>query len=219
MADLEDHARRITELIAELETCSDEPARQRMFELLEHVDHVHRSCVWRLYDLMTELGGRGLVARLTTDPAVQTLFMLYDLVPVDAFTEAAERAVAPGETGRQAAGFIPLRSIRGRKPSWHVASSRRDLPPGNLRGLDIEGIPVLLCAVLDPDAIVAYRNSCPGSVLPLHLGSLAGGELHCPWHGCRYDVRTGKRLEGSGGDLEPFRVSIVGDAVQVAVNV
>jgi nitrite reductase/ring-hydroxylating ferredoxin subunit len=218
MPDLEDHARRITELIAELETYSDGAARQKMFELLEHIDHVHRSCVWRLYELTSELGGRGLVDRLATDPAVQTLFMLYDLIPVDAPTEAPAVEVAPRAAGREPAGFIPLRSIRGRKPSWQLASSRSELPPGRLRGLEIDGTPVLLCALDDRGAIFAYRNTCPGSVLPLHLGSLAGGELQCPWHGCRYDARTGRRLDGPGPDLEAFRVLVTGDAVQVATN-
>jgi nitrite reductase/ring-hydroxylating ferredoxin subunit len=34
--------------------------------------------------------------------------------------------------------------------------------------------------------------------LPLALGTLDGAEVHCPWHGCRYDVRSGRRVDDEG---------------------
>src|ERR687888_274195 len=123
MADVEDHAEQMLALIREFEQLQDEDLRGKIFELLEHVDHLHRSCIWRIFELTTELGGKGLVDRMTQDAAVKTLFMLYDLIPVDPLmpVQADVRVAAPA-TG----GFIPLRRVGGRKPSWKVAFARQD---------------------------------------------------------------------------------------------
>src|ERR671930_418904 len=83
MADLEQHAARIAELMQQFEAGAEPQTRERIFELLEHVDHLHRTCVWRLFELVTELGGKGLIDRVAQDPAVKMLFMLYDLIPAD----------------------------------------------------------------------------------------------------------------------------------------
>src|ERR687888_106175 len=142
MADVEDHAEQMLALIREFEQLQDEDLRGKIFELLEHVDHLHRSCIWRIFELATELGGKGLVDRMTQDHAVKTLFMLYDLIPVDPLmpVEANVRVTQPG-----AAGLIPLRNVGGRMPSWKVAFAREDLRPDTLRAVEIDGLPVLLC--------------------------------------------------------------------------
>src|SRR5919204_4815803 len=115
MSDIQNHASQVLELIREFERLENEPLREKIFELLEHIDHLHRSCVWRVFELATELGGKGLVDRMTQDVAVKTLFMLYDLVPIDPLTpvDATIRVTKPGN-----ANFIPLKNVGGRKPSW-----------------------------------------------------------------------------------------------------
>ena len=215
MADLEQHAARIAELMQQFESGDDAVAREKVFELLENVDHLHRTCVWRLFELVIELGGKGLIDRVAADPAVKTLFVLYDLIPTEPLRPVAGTAeVAAPHT----AGLIPLGVglLRGQRPNWKVAFARSDLPPGSLRGVEIDGTPVLLCGV--EDGVFAYRNGCGGGLLPLHLGAQARGEIHCPWHGCRYDVRTGKRLDGTGPDLEPFRVEVRDGTIHVAAQ-
>jgi nitrite reductase/ring-hydroxylating ferredoxin subunit len=214
MADVEEHAERLLALVHELEQHEDEQMRNKVLELLEHVDHLHRSCVWRLFELMTELGGKGLVDRVAQDPAVKTLFMLYDLIPVDPLmpVEANVRVAQPS-----AGGFIPLRNVGGRTPSWKVGFAREDLAAGALRGIEIDRLPVLLCAV--GDEVFAYRNACGRGVLPLHLGTLVDGEINCPWHGCRYDARSGRLIAGAGADLEAFPVSLRDGKIWVATNI
>lgn len=215
MTDIEQHATRIARLVETVESTYEEPQRQQVFDLLENIDHLHRSCVWRLFELMTELGGKGFVERIVADPLVKTLFVLYDLIPTDPLQPVQTNVeVAPAN----ASAFIPLRSVSGRAPAWKVAFARKDLQRGVLRAVEIEHVPVLLCALDDDDGVVAYRNTCPGSALPLHLGSLSNGELHCPWHGCRFDPRTGKQIGRSGLDLEAFSVSVREGSVYVAMN-
>ena len=218
MADIADHAERMLALIQEFEQLEEGPLRDRVFELLEHVDHLHRTCVWRVFELATELGGKGLVDRMTQDSAVKTLFMLYDLVPVDPLIPIeAQPARSPIPPTASGGGYIPLRSIGGRKPSWKLVFARTDLPDGALRAVEIDGTPVLLCGV--GGQVYAYRNACGRSVLPLHVGILQGSEVNCPWHGCRYDATTGALISGHGRGLEAFAVSIRDDQVFVATNV
>lgn len=214
MSDVDQHASRIAEIMESFESSSDDGTRQRVFELVEHVDHLHRTCVWRLFELMTELGGKGFVERITADPLVKTLFVLYDLVPTDPIRPVqSDVDVVPANAG----AFIPLRNVGGRALQWKVAFALDDLQPGVLKAVEIEGVPVLLYSLERRNQVFAFRNTCPGSALPLHLGSIAQGELHCPWHGCRYDPRTGKQIGGSGLDLEPFNVTVREGNVFVAM--
>jgi nitrite reductase/ring-hydroxylating ferredoxin subunit len=50
-------------------------------------------------------------------------------------------------------------------------------------------------------------NACGESPLPLDYSTLVGTELTCSWHGCRYDIRTGHRLDRpDAGHEEHLRV-------------
>ena len=72
-----------------------------------------------MFELLTELGGKGLVDRLATDPAVKTLFVLYDLIPSDPLQPVEWQRLAvlvepyPGE---QQPAVTPISSGQG----WDV---------------------------------------------------------------------------------------------------
>lgn len=86
-----------------------------------------------------------------------------------------------------------------------VAARATDVGGRALFGKLVDGYPVLLVRVAGGDTLRAYRNACPGSILPLHLGSREGDRVRCPWHGCGFDLATGERLEGEQGPgLEPL---------------
>lgn len=124
------------------------------------------------------------------------------------------KAAAPVQAGK----FIPLQQIRTiKRPVFTAVASVESLPPGTLKGVDVEGIRVLLCN-LDGD-VYAYRNACEGSVLPLDAGQLKGYALLCPWHNCVYDIRTGKRLDGGSGRLTVIPVALREGMIQLALAV
>ena len=81
--DVEQDAARIAQLVKRVEESKDYQMQEKIFELLQRIDRLHRICVWRIYELTTELGGKGLVERLARDPIIKTLFVLYDLLPPD----------------------------------------------------------------------------------------------------------------------------------------
>lgn len=104
-----------------------------------------------------------------------------------------------------------------RAPRWQEAAMLDALPPGTLRGVQVDGVAVLLVNT-DGD-VFAYHDACPDTPLALSLGQFDGEVIVCPWHGCRFDPRTGRRLVHRGTDLASFPVAIEGNAVRVAVNV
>lgn len=65
-----------------------------------------------------------------------------------------------------------------------------DVPPGEVRLLDVQGKPIALFCV--DGQFFAIDNTCTHRGGPLAEGELAGHEVTCPWHGARFDVRTGK---------------------------
>lgn len=215
---LEIHAGQIASMVEEIEELPDSELKLKTLSLIEGIDHLHRSCIWRLFELVTELGGKGLVDRLSSDPAVKMLFVLYDLIPTEPLRPVETQVpVIASNSG----GFIPLASLK-RSASWAVAFDSEDLPAGSVHGIEIDLTPVLL--VSTDAGTHAYRNACPGSVLPLHLGTLRDGILHCPWHGCRYEAATGRSLQegqegqqGKGG-LESFDVRVETGRIWVATN-
>lgn len=76
--------------------------------------------------------------------------------------------------------------------SWVVACRRADIPAGR-------GWPVRVgernLAVFDlGDAVVAVDNECRHVGNPIDDGFVSGGSVTCPWHGWRYDLRTGELL-------------------------
>ena len=85
---------------------------------------------------------------------------------------------------------------RANRPVYHDALAVEDLPDDTLRAVTINEVSVLLARV--GGEVYAIRNQCGDSPLPLDLGSLDGTEIRCSWHGCRYDVRTGRQLDGDG---------------------
>ena len=88
LAALEPLLDRLEELLADVEDL-DEPVRDRVFELLDGVDAVHRTAITRLADLLAD----DLPALRRTDVAVDWLFQAYGVGvdDVDAANAALEQ--------------------------------------------------------------------------------------------------------------------------------
>lgn len=58
-----------------------------------------------------------------------------------------------------------------------------------------------VCLVRMHGEVFAVEDRCPHRDFPLSGGDVAGGCLECPFHGARFDVRTGQCVSGpSEGD-------------------
>jgi 3-phenylpropionate/trans-cinnamate dioxygenase ferredoxin subunit len=65
----------------------------------------------------------------------------------------------------------------------------------------------------------AIENTCPHRGGPLAEGMVVGEEVICPWHGSRFNVKTGLVLTPPARQgVESFPVRVTGDDVEVEVD-
>ena len=85
-----------------------------------------------------------------------------------------------------------------------------------MSAVDVEGQPILIANV--DGAVHAHVNRCGRYAAALHFGTVrCRAAMLLAW--CRYDVRTGKRLDGGTHPLSVVPVVVEGDEIQVAVGV
>lgn len=155
-----------------------------------------------------------------------------DVVPLQAIQRDLEEALREGLLGFQElevrdgpvtdpAAFVPLGIRRASRPVYQDALSAGDVGPGEMYAVEI-GAESVLIANIGGD-FVAVRNRCGASPLPLQFGKLNGAELTCSWHGCRYDLRSGHRLDLADPMAEErlmvLPVAVQDGVVRVAVGV
>lgn len=90
-----------------------------------------------------------------------------------------------------------------------------DLPPGECRPVKAGKITVALCNV--GGTVYALDNTCPHAGGPLSEGFIDGECVECPWHGWRYNVKTGERPENPEIKVDCYPVHIDGDSIQVEI--
>lgn len=112
---------------------------------------------------------------------------------------------------------MPITVRRAHKPVFRDVLGVESLADGTMCALDVDGRPVLVVRI-GPEWL-AVGNRCGDSPLPLEFSRLDGTTLHCSWHGCQYDVRTGVRLDAEGDRLAVFPINVVDGKVRIAVDV
>ncbi len=151
-------------------------------------------------------------------------------IPLEGVRHDLEEALQSGLVGfqelvlaeRSPAGQPPsLLHVQGlrsaQRPRYRRVCATSDIAHGAMKAVDVDGQAVLVANV--EGQFYAVANRCGESPLPLQFGILEGAELRCSWHGCRYDVRTGHRLDGGAELLSVVPVAVDGDEVRVAVGV
>jgi nitrite reductase/ring-hydroxylating ferredoxin subunit len=104
---------------------------------------------------------------------------------------------------------------RPQQPVYRRLCAVADVGPGTLRAIDVDGRGILLANV--GGEFLAVSNQCGESPLPLQFSTLQGTELRCSWHGCRYDLRSGRRLDGPER-LTVFPVAVESGDIRLALG-
>lgn len=99
----------------------------------------------------------------------------------------------------------------------HDVAPLSALVEGEARAFRVNGEEVVLCR--HEGEVSALHGICTHEDLPLDGGHVEDGVLTCPWHGARYDVRTGRVLALPA--VRPLRVyrSRVDDDGRVHVEI
>jgi nitrite reductase (NADH) small subunit len=106
-----------------------------------------------------------------------------------------------------------LRLMESEMSTWHPAAKLDQLPEGECLAVEVGGVTVALFHA--KGAIYALDNTCPHAGGPLGDGFLSGLLVECPWHGWRYDVRTGERPENPAFRVACYEVKVEDGIINV----
>jgi len=207
--DLEAALLRLDRIIASAEADPDPAFRERVGELLDTLDAVHRQLVWRVGELVHGSSPELFEQTLLRDEVASLLFEMYGLVAPDESATAA-----PAVTS-----VISLAELEASLPvalTWHDAVTLSDLRDGAMLWHDVAGERVALLSA--GGTLRAYVDQCPGSPMPISSGMLRAGEVHCPWHDCRYEALTGRRLDREGASLTAVPLEVRDGTIRVGVR-
>ncbi|MBI2362389.1 MAG: non-heme iron oxygenase ferredoxin subunit [Elusimicrobia bacterium] len=95
-----------------------------------------------------------------------------------------------------------------------VVAKEADIPPGTMKVVELGGVRIAVCNV--EGVFYAVEDVCTHDDGPLGEGSLKGGELECPRHGARFDVKSGAaRRMPAVVPVRTFPVKVVAGSVEV----
>jgi len=132
-------------------------------------------------------------------------------------------AAAPPPVSPVVAAPAPAEAALGLKPEpprgvtppdgFEVVLHKDALKPGKVTEIIVGGTAI---AVANADgAFHACTNVCPHAGGPLGEGFLDGDCVECPWHGWRYNVKTGERPENPEIKVDRYEVHIEGDTIKI----
>jgi len=98
---------------------------------------------------------------------------------------------------------------------FHKVASVRDLEPGKGAVVVVKGTRIALFNC--EGAFYAIRNTCPHMGGDLGEGCLSGDVVTCPWHGWRFNVKTGKNPEADVVAVRTYEVKVEGEEVYVGI--
>ena len=200
-------------LLEQMETLPFPNVQEDVFALLNSLDHLHREAFTRLVALIDSQAPE-LKLPMANDFAIQTLMMLYNFVPADELPAAASP-----QTNSTLISIDQIMVAEADHPIWVPADQLENIPVGEMRAYRLEGKRVVICRP-EGDELFALENACLDSILPLDRGQLDAYILHCPWHSCQYDVRTGEIQNGSKLKLQRYPTQVTPNGrAQVGFNI
>ena len=96
------------------------------------------------------------------------------------------------------------------------AATVQEVPAGKSKQVKVGGKTIALFNV--DGTFHALDDACPHRGASLWEGSVAGGEVTCPWHGARFSLATGAhQCPPAARGVTCYKVQVVGDEVQIDV--
>ena len=114
------------------------------------------------------------------------------------------------------APHLPPPALRGEDEEWQPAMPFDDLWIGEMIGLELAGVPVLLVNI--EAEVGAYIDSCPHQRSRLSEGELAGRALTCGTHRWEFDALTGQGLNPPTSQLARLPVRVRNGMIEVMVE-
>ncbi len=172
----------------------------------------------RLTGSCEDCPGSAVTLRRVVEQSLRDALPWFGELLVDEPIKAVEPTLlaASGQVEATPDDEAPLARRPLRRPRWVTVGRVADQRDRTIRAVRPEGLALLL--IRSAGEVYAYADGCPpGSPLTLQLARVEGTELVCPWHDCRYDIRTGRRADGDGR-LAVYPVAIQGGEIRLALG-
>ena len=93
-------------------------------------------------------------------------------------------------------------------------SDTKDIQPSHMKEVELDGENI--CIVNVEGKYYAIGNICTHEGGPLADGTIEGYEVECPWHGSKFDVRTGEVKNPPASEPEPvYQVKVDGTSILI----
>ena len=97
----------------------------------------------------------------------------------------------------------------------HVADMTA-IPPGTAKVIEVQNVAVALFNL--EGTIYALDNMCQHAGGPLGEGKIKDDIVICPWHGYRYNIKTGKYLKNPDMRVACYQVKVESGQIKVSVT-
>lgn len=236
--DFETLAKAVDQAAEAVEALPQGAAKDAALELKDAIEAAHKAgLVTIVQKLKADEAGKKLLFELVDDPVVRMLFALHKIIrtaPPDGISSSgggksgrdlvAERLHSHDGVPKQSGpALIPLNAVRRRDPveeeleadGWIRTVAVKGIPEGEATRVRVGDEDVVL--VWARGELVAYENRCAHQDMPLNdaLVDSMACTVMCPWHGYRYDSRTGECLTEAGMGLSKRDVKVVGRDVWI----
>lgn len=100
---------------------------------------------------------------------------------------------------------------------FYPVAKIEDLPPGTCQSIELQNHGI---AIFNLDGhVYALDNTCPHAGGPLGEGSVEGELVECPWHGWKFNIKTGvcQKNPSPTWNVPRYEVQVVDGIIQVAL--
>ena len=192
----------LNQLMRDAEQISNADNKVLLYNVLQYFDSIHREPIMRIMHALES--NPALKKDILKDETVQKLCALYD-IEIDENPSIREKPE----------GFVPLEEVTyitpPRQKDWLELGNYQELEDKKLYAKNYERVNFLVSRV--GSEVFAVQNQCDGSLLPIDKGTLEDHYLICPWHGCKYDLKTGHSVNVNDKKLDTFQVEIEEDGL------
>ena len=95
-----------------------------------------------------------------------------------------------------------------------MVAESREIGPSSMKAVEVDGEKI--CVINAEGNYYAIGNVCTHVGGPLDEEPLEGFEVECPWHGSKFDIRTGEPTKPPAARAVPkYEVKIDGDNILV----
>jgi glycine betaine catabolism B len=109
-------------------------------------------------------------------------------------------------------GIYIGREVAAMNEDFVKVAETKDIQATQMKAVEVAGEDI--CVANVDGKYYAIGNICTHVGGPLDQGTLEGYQVECPWHGSKFDVRTGEPTKPPAKNPEPtYEVKVEGDNI------